>query len=206
MISPLEFSCDTANSYLGTKKAIRGFYLRVVSCPTDAVLTFRFDGRDEIPYVPGETRRTPGESWKTIEVKSTVAGAVLCTIGTDPTDRETTAPGILGGGSYLAVLSPATAAYYSNLGLGANAVSSIPIVPLGKRLVAGHVSLDPAAPGPIYVLNTLMGGVKGLQIMPGKTSPPLTVAPFTDVGAHNVYLANPNPVAVTAYSYGEYIN
>jgi hypothetical protein len=103
-------------------------------------------------------------------------------------------------------VSPATATYVNALGVIAGGTSSIPSVPLGRTLVAAYVSLDPLAPGPVYVgLGTFLGGPMGLLLMPGETSPPLTQAPVPDTGSNNIRIANPNSVTVAVYVYSEYI-
>jgi hypothetical protein len=109
-------------------------------------------------------------------------------------------------GAAYGVFSSATNYMWDNLGCVAGGVGMLDACPIGRRLVTGYISVDPLAAGPVYLVNTNLGGKQGLQIMPGKSSPALHVVHGPTGGSHDGwYVYNPNPVVVMCYSYGEYI-
>lgn len=164
-LTPKQFTVTVAGEYSQATK-IPGHFMRVVAAT--GTLMFRFDGRDEISYKPGETRFTPTK-WNTVEVKSTVAETVECVIGTDPQDRETTAPVMA------ATVSsdqwsdtPANCSVY-----GAVAPNyAVAVCPAGVRPRSIVISASPHNSGPIFVgdiSSTPVPKPVGTALMPGQT-------------------------------------
>jgi len=167
---PLQFTVATAASYKGTYKQQSGFFLRLVSAP--GPVTFRFNGTDEVPYAPGETRRTQG-MWKSIEVKCSVVGTVLCVIGTEPGDLETSSPGVIGtsgGGAIFArTRTRGDLVFGAQHGISAAGASTqVQVGPPGSIVTRWYASVDPAAPGPMRVGASFVDVTFGRWVMPGR--------------------------------------
>lgn len=169
----------------------------VVTCDGD--LTMTLDGTMHMTMRQGDVKHV--DPFKRIRLSGS-AQTVTLNIGTASEDSRHV--GLVPGGP--GTVTPADAIVDDNLGLAAGATGMVDTHPIGTTLVKAWLSLDPAAPGPVYILGTTMGGTVGLQLMPGTTTPALAVDYGATGGSHNgIRVYNPNPVAVTVYSHSEYI-